>query len=197
MAEDIRWQTTSVNSPDRARLMGQRPFCLWLTGLPGAGKSTLANGIDLGLHRLGRKTFVLDGDNVRHGLNKDLGFSPEARAENIRRVAEVAKLMVEAGLVVIVAFISPFRKDRSAARALFAEGQFVEVFIDAPAAVCEQRDPKGHYAKARRGELPDFTGIDGSYESPLAPEIRLDTSSRGAATCIDQTLNWLKERGLI
>jgi bifunctional enzyme CysN/CysC len=146
---------------------------VWFTGLSGSGKSTLANLLEKRLHTQGRHTYVLDGDNVRHGLNRDLGFTEADRVENIRRVAEVAKLMVDAGLIVIVAFISPFRVEREFARSLFAPGEFVEVFVDAPLEECERRDPKGLYAKARRGEIPAFTGISSPYEPPLQPELRL------------------------
>jgi bifunctional enzyme CysN/CysC len=149
---------------------------VWFTGLSGSGKSTIANLVDKRLHAMGKHAFVLDGDNVRHGLNRDLGFTDEDRVENLRRVAEVAKLMTEAGLIVLVSFISPFRGERAAARAMFDEGEFIEVFVDTPLAVAESRDVKGLYAKARRGDLPNFTGIDSPYEAPEAPELRLDTT---------------------
>jgi bifunctional enzyme CysN/CysC len=181
-------QALDLDKSARAAALGQKPRCVWLTGLSGAGKSTIANLLEKRLHAQGRHTYVLDGDNVRNGLNRDLGFSAEDRDENIRRVAEVARLMVDAGLIVIVAFISPFRRERSMARGLFASGEFVEVFVDAPLAECERRDPKGLYAKARRGELRDFTGIDSPYEAPLSPEIRVPTSQLTPEQCIEAIL---------
>ena len=155
--------STSVQPGMRAALLQQAPHCIWFTGLSGSGKTTLANALDMALHQAGYSTYLLDGDNVRHSLNADLGFGAQARAENIRRIAEVARLMVDAGLVVLVSAISPFAADRAKARALFAPGQFSEVFVDTPLAVCEVRDPKGLYARARRGEIQDFTGIDSPY----------------------------------
>ena len=154
----------------------QKPCILWFTGLSGAGKSTIANLVEKQLHADGRQTYLLDGDNVRHGLNKDLGFTDQDRVENIRRVAEVARLMVDAGLIVLVSFISPFRSERRMARALVAAGEFIEVFVDTPLALAEARDAKGLYKKARRGELKNFTGIDSPYEAPEDAEIRLDTT---------------------
>ncbi len=174
-AGNIHWQALEVDRAARAALKGQRPRCVWFTGLSGAGKSTLASRVERNLLARGLHTYLLDGDNVRHGLNRDLGFTAEDRVENLRRVAEVARLMTDAGLIVLVSFISPFRAERAAARALFAEGDFIEAFVDTPLAEAEQRDVKGLYAKARRGELPNFTGIDSPYEPPLAPELRLDT----------------------
>lgn len=171
--------------------MGQRPRCIWLTGLSGAGKSTLASSLEEDLHDAGRFVYVLDGDNVRHGLNRDLGFSPEDRRENIRRVAEVARLMVDAGLIVIVAFISPFRAERDMARGLFEPDEFVEVFVDASLAVCEQRDTKGLYALARKGALKEFTGIDSPYEVPESPEVHLETGRDSLPNCIGQILRYI------
>ena len=173
---DVAWQPLAVDAAARAAIKGQRPRCVWLTGLSASGKSTIANELERRLHAQGRHTYLLDGDNVRHGLSRDLGFSEADRVENIRRVAEVARLMVDAGLIVIVAFISPHRAERRAARSLFAHGEFVEVFVDTPLEVCERRDPKGLYAKARRGELKQFTGIDSAYEPPEAAEMRIDTT---------------------
>ena len=170
---------------------------LWLTGLSGAGKSTLANLVEKKLQGFGRHTYLLDGDNVRHGLNKDLGFTDADRVENIRRVAEVAKLMVDAGLIVIVSFISPFRTERRMARALVGEGEFIEVFVDAPLAVAEARDPKGLYVKARRGELKNFTGIDSPYEPPESPEIHIDTSTVSAEEATDIVVDALLDRHLL
>ena len=174
-AGNIHWQHLDVDKAARARIKHQQPRCLWFTGLSGAGKSTIANLVDKKLLAMGRHAYVLDGDNVRHGLNKDLGFTDEDRVENIRRVAEVAKLMADAGLIVLVSFISPFRAEREMARSLFEPGEFLEVFVDTPLAEAERRDAKGLYAKARRGELRNFTGIDSPYEAPRAPELRLGT----------------------
>jgi bifunctional enzyme CysN/CysC len=172
-ADNIHWQHTDVDRVARARIKGQTPACLWFTGLSGSGKSTIANVVEKRLHAMGYHTYMLDGDNVRHGLNRDLGFTDEDRVENIRRVAEVSKLMVDAGLIVLVSFISPFRSERNMARALFDGGEFREVFVDTPLEVCEQRDPKGLYAKARAGQIRNFTGIDSPYERPEQPELHL------------------------
>ncbi len=181
----------------RAALMGQTACCLWLTGLSGAGKSTIAAALDAKLNALGRHTALLDGDAIRLGLNRDLGFSDADRAENIRRTSEVAKLMVEAGLIVIVAFISPFRADRLRARERFRRGEFLELFVDTPIDICEQRDPKGLYKRARAGELARFTGVSSPYEPPLAPELRLAAGTTMSDTLADQVLADLLARGLI
>jgi len=180
-AGNVHWQHLDVDKAARARIKGQTPRVLWFTGLSGAGKSTVANLVDKRLHALGHHTFILDGDNVRHGLNRDLGFTDEDRVENIRRVAEVARLMADAGLIVLVSFISPFRAERQMARARFAPGEFIEVFVDVPLAVAEARDVKGLYAKARAGQIPNFTGIDSPYEAPEVPELHLlaDQESTG------------------
>ncbi|MGH8352858.1 MAG: sulfate adenylyltransferase subunit CysN [Pseudomonas sp.] len=175
-AQNVHWQAIDINRQAHAALKGQQPLILWFTGLSGAGKSTIANLVEKKLHALGRHTYLLDGDNVRHGLNKDLGFAEADRVENIRRVAEVARLMLDAGLITLVSFISPFRAERDMARALVGAGEFVEIFVDTPIKVAEQRDPKGLYQKARRGELKNFTGIDSPYEAPEQPEIRIDTT---------------------
>ena len=175
-ASNIHQRAFDVTKEIRASAKLQRPRCLWFTGLSGSGKSTIANRLEKQLVAEGRHTYLLDGDNIRHGLNKDLGFTEADRVENIRRVAEVAKLMVDAGLIVLVSFISPFLEDRALARSLFAEGEFLEVFVDAPLSVCEERDAKGLYAKARRGEIKNFTGIDSVYEPPITPELRLHTA---------------------
>ncbi|HET6805223.1 MAG TPA: adenylyl-sulfate kinase, partial [Frateuria sp.] len=175
-ADNIHWQHTEVDRVARARIKGQTPACLWFTGLSGSGKSTIANVVEKRLHAMGYHTYMLDGDNVRHGLNRDLGFTEEDRVENIRRVAEVSKLMVDAGLIVLVSFISPFRSERGMARRLFENGEFREVFVDTPLEVCAQRDPKGLYAKARAGQIRNFTGIDSPYERPERPEMHLETS---------------------
>jgi bifunctional enzyme CysN/CysC len=185
-SSNIHWQALALNKASRAAHKHQQPKCIWFTGLSGSGKSTLANLLEKRLHAQGQHTYLLDGDNVRHGLNRDLGFTEADRVENIRRVAEVAKLMVDAGLVVLVSFISPFRSERRMARELFAEGEFVEVFVDTPIEACEKRDVKGLYAKARRGDLQNFTGIDSPYEAPEAPEMRLSTTHTSAEVCVDQ-----------
>jgi len=176
-ADNVHWQHLEVDKAARARIKGQVPKVLWFTGLSGAGKSTVANLVDKRLHALGYHTFVLDGDNVRHGLNRDLGFTDEDRVENIRRVAEVARLMADAGLIVLVSFISPFRAERRMARERFAQGEFLEVFVDVPLAVAEARDAKGLYRKARAGLIPNFTGIDSPYEAPERPELHLDATA--------------------
>lgn len=187
-ASNIHWQAVDVNKADRASLKHQAPRCVWFTGLSGSGKSTIANLLEKRLHAEGKHTYLLDGDNVRHGLNRDLGFTEADRVENIRRVAEVAKLMVDAGLIVLVSFISPFRAERQMARKLFADGEFVEVFVDTSLDECERRDAKGLYAKARRGELKNFTGIDSPYESPEAPETHLLTTVDSPQVCVEHIL---------
>ena len=174
-ATNIHWHQLEIGRQARAAIKGQTPACLWFTGLSGSGKSTIANLVDRRLHMMGYHTYILDGDNVRHGLNKDLGFTDEDRVENIRRVAEVAKLMVDAGLIVLVSFISPFRDERRMARDLFDESEFLEVFVDTPLELCEQRDPKGLYRRARAGEIPNFTGISSPYEPPEHADIHLPT----------------------
>jgi bifunctional enzyme CysN/CysC len=191
-AVNVHWQALEVTKAARAEMKDQQARCLWFTGLSGSGKSTIANLLEKRLHADGKHTYVLDGDNVRHGLNRDLGFTEEDRVENIRRVAEVAKLLVDAGLIVIVAFISPYRAERQLARNLFDDGEFVEIFVDTPLEECERRDVKGLYAKARRGELKNFTGIDSDYESPQAPEIHLRTVEAKPETCVDQIVHLLR-----
>ena len=187
-AGNLHWQHLDVDKAAHARSKGQVPRCLWFTGLSGAGKSAIANLVEKRLHALGHHTFILDGDNVRHGLNKDLGFTDEDRVENIRRVAEVAKLMVDAGLIVLVSFISPFRAERRMARGLFDPGEFVEVFVDTPLAVAERRDVKGLYAKARAGQIPNFTGLDSPYEVPEAAELVLDTAHESAEVLAERVV---------
>jgi bifunctional enzyme CysN/CysC len=196
-AQNIHMHPTAVTKAARARLRGQKPVVLWMTGLSGSGKSTIGNQLESHLHALGKQTYLLDGDNVRHGLNRDLGFTDTDRIENIRRVAEVAKLFVDAGSIVVTAFISPFSAERAMARALFAEGEFIEIFIDAPLTITEQRDPKGLYKKARRGELKHFTGIDSPYEAPAAPEIHIDTSTLDVEEAVGKILDAMIARGII
>ncbi|BCT92852.1 adenylyl-sulfate kinase [Lysobacter helvus] len=194
-AGNLHWQHIDVDRATRARSLGQAPRCVWFTGLSGSGKSTIANLVDRRLQAMGLHAFVLDGDNVRHGLNRDLGFTDEDRVENLRRVGEVARLMTDAGLIVLVSFISPFRAERRTARALFGEGEFLEVFVDTPMAVAEARDVKGLYAKARRGDLPNFTGIDSPYEAPEAAELVLDTTSAPAEELAERVVAMLLGRG--
>jgi bifunctional enzyme CysN/CysC len=196
-AENIHWQALDVNKHARSLQKGQRACVLWFTGLSGAGKSTVANLVEKRLHAIGRHTYTLDGDNVRHGLNKDLGFTDADRVENIRRVAEVSKLMVDAGLIVLVSFISPFRSERRLARELMQPGEFLEVFVDTPLAEAEKRDPKGLYRKARRGELKNFTGIDSPYEPPEHPEIHLRTALYSPEEAAEQILKALRDGGML
>jgi bifunctional enzyme CysN/CysC len=193
-SQNIHWQAVDVTKETRARAKGQAPAVLWFTGLSGAGKSTIANLVEKKLLADGRHTYLLDGDNVRHGLNRDLGFTDAERVENIRRVSEVANLMADAGLIVLVSFISPFRSERQMARDMMAEGEFIEVYVETPLALAEQRDVKGLYAKARRGELTNFTGIDSPYEEPEAPEIRVDTSALSAEQSADLIVRYLYDR---
>ncbi|WP_442578606.1 sulfate adenylyltransferase subunit CysN [Mesorhizobium sp. ASY16-5R] len=193
-ADNIHWQSLDVTQKSRAAAKNQKPAALWLTGLSGSGKSTVANLLEKKLHAAGRHTYILDGDNVRHGLNRDLGFTEADRVENIRRVAEVARLMVDAGLVVIVSFISPFRAERDMARNLFGEGEFVEVFVDTPLEECARRDPKGLYAKALAGEIKNFTGIDSPYEAPAKPDLHLKTLGRAPEDMVEEIERWLDRR---
>lgn len=194
--ENVVWHDHPVTREEREQQHGHQGVVLWFTGLSGSGKSTVAGALEQALHRAGVSTYLLDGDNVRHGLCRDLGFSDDDRKENIRRVGEVAKLMVDAGLVVLTAFISPHRAERQMVRDLLAEGQFVEVFVDTPLAVCEARDPKGLYKKARAGELRNFTGIDSVYEAPDAPEIHLD-GEQLVTNLTGQLLDLLRHRDII
>ncbi|HMN85851.1 MAG TPA: sulfate adenylyltransferase subunit CysN [Bauldia sp.] len=196
-ATNIHWQALTVDRDARAHLKSQKPCILWFTGLSGAGKSTIANLFEAKLHLMGRHTYILDGDNVRHGLNRDLGFTDADRVENIRRVAEAAKLFVDAGLIVLVSFISPFRSERAMARELVGPGEFIEVFVDAPLSVTEARDPKGLYRKARAGEIKNFTGIDSPYEPPVNPDIRLDTTGADANALAEQIVDRLRSGGYI
>lgn len=197
MSTNIRWHDHKVTRVQRAEIKHQRPCVLWFTGLSGSGKSTVGNALDVALHQRGHHTFLLDGDNVRHGLNRDLGFSDQDRVENIRRIGEVSKLFTDAGLIVLSAFISPFASDRLMVRNLFPAGEFVEVFLSTPLDICEERDPKGLYRKARAGAITDFTGVDSPYEIPQRPEIKLDTSRLSVDDCVDRLLRYLAERSLI
>jgi bifunctional enzyme CysN/CysC len=196
-AQNVHWQAIDVNKAARSALKGQKACVLWYTGLSGAGKSTIANLVDKKLYGEGRHCYLLDGDNVRHGLNKDLGFTDADRVENIRRVAEVAKLMVDAGLIVSTAFISPFQAERMMARALFNDGEFFEIYVDTPLQIAEGRDPKGLYKKARAGEIRNFTGIDSPYEPPLKADIRLDTTSASAEELADRIIDRLRAGGYL
>ncbi len=195
--ENTVWHQQQINKSQRASLKNQKPALLWYTGLSGSGKSTVANAVDALLYKLSCHSYLLDGDNVRHGLNGDLGFSDEARIENIRRISEVAKLFLDAGLIVSTAFISPFASDRALAKAKLAAGEFIEVFIDTPIEVCEQRDPKGLYKKARAGDIKDFTGIDSTYDIPSSPQIHVKTAEQSVEQCAQQIVDYLIEYGFI
>jgi bifunctional enzyme CysN/CysC len=194
---DIVWHRLDVDKAGRSLLKGQKPAVLWFTGLSGAGKSTIANLVEKRLHALGHHTMILDGDNVRHGLNRDLGFSEADRVENIRRIAEVSRLFVEAGLIVIVSFISPYRAERMLARDRVGNDEFLEIFVDTPVEECRRRDPKGLYQKADAGQIRNFTGVDAPYEEPLDPEIRLRTLERGPDALADEVVAALRGRGNI
>ena len=193
----ITWHAGKIGRPEREELLGQRGATIWLTGLSGSGKSTLAMTTEAALCERGNLAYVLDGDNVRHGLNRNLGFSPEDRTENIRRIGEVAKLFTDAGVIVFTSFISPYRADRDAARALFDGGDFIEVHLAASVETCEGRDPKGLYQKARAGEIPNFTGISAPYEPPLNPELVLDTGSLCVEESVARLIEYLEEKGYL
>lgn len=197
VSSDILWHHASVTRHRRELLNGHRGAILWFTGFSGAGKSTLAHAVEEVLHQGGYRTFVLDGDNVRHGLCNDLGFSPGNRVENIRRVGEVAKLFMEAGIIVLTAFISPFRSERERVRNLVKQGDFIEIYCDSPIEICESRDVKGLYKKARAGQISEFTGISSPYEAPENPELTVNTSTTDLTTSIQQVMNELKLRGII
>lgn len=197
MSTHLTWHEGHVTRGDRQRLLGQRGVTLWMTGLSGSGKSTIGCLVERMLVERGRLAYRLDGDNIRHGLNANLGFSPEDRQENIRRIGEVAKLFTDAGLITIVCFISPYRRDRDAVRALMPQGDFVEIHIHASLAAAEARDPKGLYKKARAGEIKGFTGIDDPYEPPANPEITLDTEKLSPQQAAETVVNWLAERGYL
>ncbi|MEZ8358953.1 adenylyl-sulfate kinase [Vibrio splendidus] len=191
VSDDVVWHNATVTHEQRSLQKQQTPVVLWFTGLSGSGKSTVANAVESKLLNLGKHSYLLDGDNVRHGLNKDLGFSDTDRVENIRRIGEVAKLFIDSGTIVLTAFISPFIADREQARALLLPGQFLEVFIDTPLSVCEQRDPKGLYKKARAGEIKHFTGIDSTYEAPLNADIHVETEGHSIEACAEAVVSQL------
>jgi adenylylsulfate kinase len=194
---NITWHAGQITRKDREKVLGQRGVTLWLTGLSGSGKSTVAVAAEQALVERGRLAYVLDGDNVRHGLNKNLGFSPEDRTENIRRIAEVAKLFTDSGIIVLTSFISPYRADRDAARAIYGEGDFVEVFVSTSLETCEARDPKGLYKKARAGQIPEFTGISAPYEAPERPELVLDTGKLSVPESVAALIRYLEGKGYL
>ncbi len=196
-ASHIHWHHGAITRSDREKLNGHRGFTIWFTGLSAAGKSTLAVAVEEALYERGCHTYILDGDNIRHGLNKNLGFSPEDREENIRRIGEVAKLFRDCGIINMTAFISPYRKDRRIARELAKEDEFIEVFVDCPVEVCEQRDPKGAYKKAREGIIKEFTGISAPYEAPQNPEIHLETDKMSVEACVQVIMNYLIKKRYI
>ena len=196
-ATNVHWHEHSVSKADRCQLSGHKGAVLWFTGLSASGKSTVANTVDHKLHSLGKRSFVLDGDNIRMGLNKNLSFSAEDRAENIRRIGELGKLFASAGLITLTAFISPYRADRDAARALLPEGEFIEIYVNTPLEICEARDPKGLYKKARAGQLKGFTGIDDPYEAPEKAELVLDGGKQSIDDLADEVVAFLKTRGLL
>ena len=196
-ATNVTWHETRVSGGDRQKMKNQKPCVLWFTGLSACGKSTIANTVDHMLHEKGFHTYLLDGDNVRMGLNKNLGFSAEDREENIRRISEVSKLFVDAGLITLTAFISPYRKDRDHCREILEDGQFVEVFVDASLETCEKRDPKGLYKKARAGEIKGFTGIDDPYEAPSNPELTLDSNTKDVDTLAGEVVEYLQKNGYL
>ncbi|XPV67632.1 MAG: adenylyl-sulfate kinase [Halarcobacter sp.] len=195
--ENIVWHEQHITKEKRLSLLNQKPCILWFTGLSGSGKSTIANAVEVELFKRGIKTYLLDGDNVRHGLNKDLGFSEIDRIENIRRIGEVSKLFVDSGLITLTAFISPFKSDRQIARSLVRYDEFIEVFIDTPLEICESRDPKGLYKKAREGAIKNFTGIDSPYEAPEAPQIHIETNKHTIQQCAELVVTHLIKYGYI
>ena len=197
MGSNIVWHDHHVSKAERSALKGQRPCILWFTGLSGSGKSTIADAVETQLLARHKHTYLLDGDNIRHGLNRGLGFSDEDRIENIRRIGEVAKLFVDAGTIVLTAFISPFQSDRDRVRALVGTDEFIEIFIDTPLDVCESRDPKGLYKKARAGEIPNFTGIDSPYEAPRNPELQLRNDGISVGEAAQQVIDYLETKGYL
>ncbi len=196
-SKNIVWSESHVEAAQREEILGHKPATIWFTGLSGSGKSTIALATEFALIARGINAYILDGDNVRHGLNKNLGFSPEDRTENIRRIGEVCALFCDAGLLVFSAFISPYRADRDLVRSKHAQGQFIEVHVNAPLDVCESRDVKGLYQKARAGEIPEFTGISAPYDEPLSPEITLETGEYSIDECVQQVLAYLEAKGII
>ncbi|UTR11287.1 adenylyl-sulfate kinase [Evansella sp. LMS18] len=197
MGKNIVWHPSAVSKGEREQLNRHKSFVLWFTGLSGSGKSTIANALDRKLFELGKRSYLLDGDNIRHGLNKDLGFGEKDRRENIRRIGEVAKLFTDSGQIVLTAFISPFAEDRKQIRSLFPAGEFFEIYVDCPLEVCERRDPKGLYKKARNGEIKDFTGIDSPYERPEHPELEINSAYISPEKAAGTIINYLKKRELI
>lgn len=195
--QNIIWHDQHITKEKREKLLVQRPCVLWFTGLSGSGKSTIANAVEEALYKRGNKTYLLDGDNVRHGLNKDLGFSEIDRIENIRRIGEVSKLFIDAGLIVLTAFISPFKSDRKIAKSLVEENEFIEIYVNTPLEVCEQRDPKGLYKKARIGSIKNFTGIDSPYEAPKEAQIEIKTDQLNLEESVKKIINYLIEYGYI
>ncbi|OHY79312.1 adenylyl-sulfate kinase [Marinobacter sp. AC-23] len=197
MTKNIVWNEHRVSNFSRAAIKEQNPCLIWFTGLSGSGKSTLANALDVALHSMGYHTALLDGDNIRHGLSKDLGFSESDRVENIRRIGEVSKLFADAGLIVSASFISPFSHDRDIARSLLSGYVFVEVYVNTPLTACENRDPKGLYKKARERKIPNFTGVDSKYEPPISPDLRLNTTELSVEQCVAMLIDLLRHRGVI
>ncbi|WP_458411816.1 adenylyl-sulfate kinase [Schinkia sp. CFF1] len=196
-SENIVWHRAQVRKHDRHRLNGHKSAILWFTGFSGAGKSSLSVAVEKELHKRGIRTYVLDGDNIRHGLNRNLGFTPEDRTENIRRIGEVSKLFVDAGVLTLTAFISPYRMDRDMVRAMVEDGEFVEIYVKCALAECERRDPKGLYKKARNGEIKGFTGIDAPYEPPQNPELIVETDQESLRESVERVLSYLQEKGYI
>ncbi|HEY4553287.1 MAG TPA: adenylyl-sulfate kinase [Bacillaceae bacterium] len=196
-SKHITWHDATVTKKERQLLNGHQSCVLWFTGLSGSGKSTLANAVDHALFQKDCRSYVLDGDNIRHGLNSDLRFAAEDRKENIRRIGEVAKLFVDSGQIISSAFISPFREDREQVRCMFEPGEFIEIYLNCPIDVCEDRDPKGLYKKARKGEIPEFTGISSPYEIPVDPEIIIETDRMSVGQSVEKILHYLEERGIL
>ncbi|PUA39882.1 adenylyl-sulfate kinase [Paenibacillus elgii] len=196
-SKNIVWHHGAIGRRERQRINGHGSFALWLTGLSGSGKSSIAVELENRLYHEGIRTYILDGDNIRHGLNNNLGFSPEDRKENLRRVGEVAKLFVDAGVISIAAFISPYNEDRSMVRNMFADNEFIVIYVSCPLEQCEERDPKGLYKKARAGEIREFTGISAPYEVPLNPELVIETDKYSVHECVDLIIGYLKQKGLI